>query len=150
MRRVTCDVNVRSPPRSGAGAAPLKDTRASPDGTADSSDFHCHECGRVGEVLCCDTCDRVYHLGCIGSVAIDADHMPNPWSCHLCTSGVHPGPGGIWASKAGTKSYGLLAGAGTCDSHIVRSFEGQLQHLHTSSRVVYTSTSAVALTTRLG
>jgi hypothetical protein len=95
-------------------APKVVDSRKSDDAATDSSDFQCHECGRAGEVVCCDTCDRVFHLACIGSVT-DADHMPSPWWCHLCTSGARPGMGGIWAAKAGPNVYDVLSSRkGTC------------------------------------
>ena len=46
-------------------------------------DDHCRSCHKVGDLLCCDSCTAVYHLGCI-----DRDTPPplavDDWTCSVC------------------------------------------------------------------
>jgi hypothetical protein len=45
----------------------------------DSNDFACHECGGLGNVVCCDTCNRVFHHRCRRHVDVGSQ----PCSCVL-------------------------------------------------------------------
>ncbi|KAJ8599245.1 hypothetical protein CTAYLR_006223 [Chrysophaeum taylorii] len=47
------------------------------DGNADE----CHVCSRGGELLCCDSCPRAFHLDCVGLDSIPAGDL---WVCSLC------------------------------------------------------------------
>lgn len=40
---------------------------------------YCRSCNRLGELICCDTCPAVYHLGCI-----DHEDPPDDWRCPVC------------------------------------------------------------------
>eukprot|EP00736_Rhodelphis_marinus_P003464 Rmarinus@m.5516 len=54
-----------------------------PEGPEEWEDVHdsvCGECEFGGELLCCDTCTRSYHLECIGLKEIPEAF----WQCHLC------------------------------------------------------------------
>jgi len=45
---------------------------------------HCRQCGRLGELVCCETCPAVYHLGCIQPpLKVDED-PPDDWKCSVC------------------------------------------------------------------
>lgn len=45
-------------------------------------DDYCFECGKAGELLMCDTCTRVFHLGCCKP---NLTEVPNgDWSCSYC------------------------------------------------------------------
>jgi chromodomain-helicase-DNA-binding protein 4 len=35
------------------------------DGATDEHNDACQECGGIGELLCCDTCNLVYHARCL-------------------------------------------------------------------------------------
>lgn len=45
---------------------------------------HCRVCFRVGEMLVCDTCPGVYHLGCLDPPLHDVPE--EEWKCYLCTA----------------------------------------------------------------
>lgn len=50
------------------------------DANDNEVDAVCFVCTGGGEVLCCDTCTRVYHIECVG-----LRHAPRgEWSCHEC------------------------------------------------------------------
>uniref|UniRef100_F1KPU6 Nucleosome-remodeling factor subunit NURF301-like protein n=1 Tax=Ascaris suum TaxID=6253 RepID=F1KPU6_ASCSU len=46
-----------------------------------TSDEHCRECGKPGDVLLCDGCEACYHLECAGL----ADVPDGQWLCQVCT-----------------------------------------------------------------
>lgn len=46
----------------------------------DHNDLYCFECHTEGDVICCDSCSRVYHSKCLGLVTLpDGD-----WTCPEC------------------------------------------------------------------
>lgn len=40
----------------------------------------CHVCKDTGEVICCDTCPKVFHLACLGL----KETPDGEWSCIDC------------------------------------------------------------------
>jgi hypothetical protein len=49
----------------------------------DDSEKHeevCFECKEYGDVICCDTCPRVFHADCLGLKEIPTGE----WSCYKC------------------------------------------------------------------
>mmetsp|Transcript_6433 Transcript_6433/g.8437 ORF Transcript_6433/g.8437 Transcript_6433/m.8437 type:complete len:357 (-) Transcript_6433:380-1450(-) len=48
---------------------------------ASENEDHCHICGLLGELLCCDSCPKVYHLKCLG---LDAMPETEIWNCPEC------------------------------------------------------------------
>ena len=62
------------------------------DGNADE----CANCKGGGELLCCDTCERAFHLFCVGM-----DLVPDgDWSCPVCTSSTENKPNEVLAAAA--------------------------------------------------
>lgn len=55
-------------------------------GNVDANDDECFVCGDTGDLLCCETCVRAYHLECCDPplAAIPEGH----WSCPRCVTGV--------------------------------------------------------------
>ena len=52
---------------------------------SESSDFHedfCHVCKAPGDLLCCDTCSLVFHIGCLHPPLKDVPE--NEWHCPSC------------------------------------------------------------------
>ncbi len=49
-----------------------------------ATEEHCRICHRVGEVLVCDTCPGVYHLGCLDPPLQDVPE--DEWRCYVCQS----------------------------------------------------------------
>jgi nucleosome-remodeling factor subunit BPTF len=45
---------------------------------------HCRSCNRLGELICCETCPAVYHLGCINPPLKDDEDPPDDWKCPVC------------------------------------------------------------------
>jgi hypothetical protein len=57
-------------------------------------------CGGAGDLACCDTCPRVFHLGCLGVPSVD----PHNWSCPVCMGAMPPRPdyrGNLYAPPYG-------------------------------------------------
>lgn len=44
----------------------------------------CEACGEVGELLCCSTCNLVFHMGCVRPKL--AEEVADDWSCAYCIS----------------------------------------------------------------
>ena len=44
-----------------------------------ANDDVCHDCGECGSLLCCDECERAYHLECLGLK--EADVPEGSWAC---------------------------------------------------------------------
>ncbi|ELT92003.1 hypothetical protein CAPTEDRAFT_190746 [Capitella teleta] len=45
-------------------------------------DDHCRNCYRLGDLLCCETCSAVYHLGCVDP---PLENVPDDdWLCNIC------------------------------------------------------------------
>ena len=73
-------------------------------------DQHCYECGRIGDFINCTSCSRVYHLQCIdGDAKGNADPLPTPWTCKLCSTGLGT-QGQEWWARAGAAVFDLLKG----------------------------------------
>lgn len=47
-----------------------------------SNEEHCRACHRLGEMLVCDTCPGVYHLGCLEPAMTEVPD--EEWRCYLC------------------------------------------------------------------
>ena len=45
-----------------------------------SNEDCCEVCGEYGEMICCDTCPKVYHVGCLKM----GDVPEGDWSCLKC------------------------------------------------------------------
>eukprot|EP01083_Nonionella_stella_P270073 914205_1 len=50
------------------------------DGAGDVSDDVCYQCGKCGELVCCDGCPHAFHLLCVGLSAVPDDK----WFCGEC------------------------------------------------------------------
>uniref|UniRef100_A0A915I9G3 Nucleosome-remodeling factor subunit BPTF n=1 Tax=Romanomermis culicivorax TaxID=13658 RepID=A0A915I9G3_ROMCU len=48
------------------------------------NDDDCRDCGKAGDLLCCDSCPAVYHLGCLNPPLKEAPD--DKWQCPVCTS----------------------------------------------------------------
>lgn len=47
-----------------------------------ATEEHCRVCHRLGEMLVCDSCPGVYHLGCLDP---PLDDVPDEdWRCYVC------------------------------------------------------------------
>lgn len=46
----------------------------------------CHVCGNTGQLLCCDFCKYVYHLGCLNPPLLDVPE--NLWKCPECIKSI--------------------------------------------------------------
>ena len=56
----------------------------SSDASVESDDYHCSICGNSGgKWICCDTCDRWYHLKCVRLTSADVMKDIN-WYCMDC------------------------------------------------------------------
>lgn len=68
------------PTRSSSRKQPPPSLPSEPE--SDDNDNHCSYCRLGGELLCCDTCDRAFHLPCAQVVDVpDGD-----WSCPVCVT----------------------------------------------------------------
>ncbi|KAK7865872.1 hypothetical protein R5R35_003987 [Gryllus longicercus] len=52
-------------------------------------DWYCFECHFPGEVLCCSSCFRVFHIKCIAMIDKKSTGTTNEFMCHLCCSNVN-------------------------------------------------------------
>lgn len=50
----------------------------------DSHDWYCFECHSGGDVICCTSCHRVYHLSCISKDDLPEDDVKNKFICNVC------------------------------------------------------------------
>lgn len=50
----------------------------------DSHDWYCFECHNGGDVICCTSCHRVYHLSCISKDDLPEDDVKNKFVCIVC------------------------------------------------------------------
>lgn len=46
---------------------------------------YCEQCGRGGELICCDGCPASYHPKCLPIPKLLAD-LPDHWFCHVCSA----------------------------------------------------------------
>jgi hypothetical protein len=46
---------------------------------------YCEQCGRGGELICCDGCPASYHPKCLPVPRTLAD-LPDHWFCHICSA----------------------------------------------------------------
>ncbi|XP_071803030.1 zinc finger MYND domain-containing protein 11-like [Asterias amurensis] len=49
----------------------------------ESHDWYCCKCHCPGEVLCCESCYRVYHPECV-TKGVDLDNLGSSWTCPVC------------------------------------------------------------------
>ena len=59
----------------------LGDEYYAADDTHQDRCFYCH---LTGELLCCDTCDRAFHMGCLVPPIRRSDLPDGPWNCPVC------------------------------------------------------------------
>lgn len=50
----------------------------------DQHDWYCFECHRGGDVICCTSCHRVYHLACITKEELPEEDVKNTFVCGVC------------------------------------------------------------------
>lgn len=72
---------ARKRPSSGADGGHLA-KRARVEG--DGHDDCCFRCGRAGELLCCDTCERAVHCACATPRLRRMPGPDEPWRCFVC------------------------------------------------------------------
>ena len=48
----------------------------------------CYLCGQGGRMVCCETCPRSYHTGCLASSERSDSKKYEKWSCSYCLSGI--------------------------------------------------------------
>jgi hypothetical protein len=80
---------------------------ANANGSADSNDVTCSKCYCGGELVCCDTCPRSFHLSCAG---LSLYEMPaGSWSCPVCKGKRSSARrSGVASSSAASGPPGLL------------------------------------------
>jgi len=54
----------------------------------DHNDLYCFECHDEGDVICCDSCSRVYHPKCLGLLTLPE----GDWTCPECKVCFHEFP----------------------------------------------------------
>ena len=91
MHALAAEAEARGSSHASGGASQAVELA---DGNADE----CYQCRGAGELLCCDTCERAWHLRCVELTAVpDGD-----WSCPVCVRGSAPtGADGIAAGHLG-------------------------------------------------
>ena len=60
----------------------------------------CCACGGAGLLLCCDGCERVFHMNCIDPPMEQDAMLDEPWYCYICESNrneVKKLPSGIFS-----------------------------------------------------
>jgi len=58
--------------------------------SSDNNDF-CNSCGGPGHLLCCDGCDKSFHLKCLDPpLEEDSPELNEPWFCHICVAKRNP------------------------------------------------------------
>eukprot|EP00980_Cylindrotheca_fusiformis_P010383 scaffold2308_cov103-Cylindrotheca_fusiformis.AAC.2 len=78
-----------------SSSKPAPPAAASGGGDDDHNLFHCHFCHKLGSVVCCDGCPRVFHKNCIPESdpsrqsleennSDDNDDDDDPWYCPYC------------------------------------------------------------------
>eukprot|EP01083_Nonionella_stella_P089108 248615_1 len=55
----------------------------------DVSDDVCYQCGKRGELVCCDGCPHAFHLVCVGLSAVPDDK----WFCGECVNNKNTSSG---------------------------------------------------------
>ncbi|RYE96497.1 MAG: hypothetical protein EOO41_04515 [Methanobacteriota archaeon] len=77
----------------------------------DDNESACHKCLGSGDLLCCDTCPRSYHLSCIGMSAYEVPQ--GRWICSVCKAGQRARRRGASVLDNGiTGDVGSLASSG--------------------------------------
>jgi len=81
--------------RSGRKRAPgaaLSDAESSGSSASDSGDNDtiCHKCSQPGDLLCCSTCPRSWHVSCLPEDAMAPGGEEDDWSCPVCTRSAAP------------------------------------------------------------
>ena len=85
-----CPTSSSTGTLAGGSVTHKTDTKLAAKGKHDTWGSECTYCTEGGDLLCCDSCVRVFHLRCLRLV-----HVPNGrWECPLCRPiqcGPHPG-----------------------------------------------------------
>ncbi len=68
----------------------------------DIHEDYCAVCGRSGELLMCDTCSLVYHLGCLDPPLNNIPH--GLWSCPKCFVSLKH----LWTENVTTVSSSIV------------------------------------------
>jgi hypothetical protein len=50
----------------------------------DGHDWYCFECHAGGDVICCTTCHRVYHVSCLAQEEVLQEDVKNTFVCPVC------------------------------------------------------------------
>ncbi|XP_049770253.1 zinc finger MYND domain-containing protein 11 [Schistocerca cancellata] len=50
----------------------------------DGHDWYCFSCHRGGDVICCTSCHRVYHLACLARGELPDEDVKNTFVCSVC------------------------------------------------------------------
>ena len=69
-----------------------------------ATEEHCRVCHRLGEMLVCDTCPGVYHLGCLDPPMHDVPE--EEWRCYVCVANDVEGVNECPAQPVGKKGQG--------------------------------------------
>jgi hypothetical protein len=67
-----------------ADAFSVGEAEPHPDDDPRNHDY-CEQCGRGGELICCDGCPASYHPKCLPVPRTLAD-LPDHWFCHVCSA----------------------------------------------------------------
>ena len=100
--RPPCAARTRSPPqqkRQRGAKEPHRDAEPGfsesdedeEDEESDSwNDDRCHGCSQGGELICCESCCRSWHVMCLPSDAMDPSGDDDDWKCPVCTRSTQP------------------------------------------------------------
>jgi hypothetical protein len=50
----------------------------------DGHDWYCFECHAGGDVICCTSCHRVYHVSCLAKEEVLQEDVKNTFVCPVC------------------------------------------------------------------
>lgn len=50
----------------------------------DDHDWYCFECHAGGDVICCTSCHRVYHVSCLAKEEVLQEDVKNTFVCPVC------------------------------------------------------------------
>jgi len=69
-----------------AAFGPLEvDVDAPPVAPDDGNDYNCSKCKLGGDLICCDTCPKTYHRGCLPSgPSLESVDNDGDWFCPAC------------------------------------------------------------------
>jgi len=78
------EVVVKAPKEKKKVGRPRKekkeDAGSTAKATADENDENCSACGKFGELICCETCPKAFHLHCTGQKRVPR----GDWHCKSC------------------------------------------------------------------